>query len=295
GRPAGGGVLTTRRHRYRLGSQVAVGDLANLYRVTHADGAAVLKLPRRPADNDLMEREAAALAKLARDGDPRQHAYAPRLVESFRHEEPATGERRTANVLSDCTDLVSLARVAESYPDGVDPRDVAWMWRRLLVALGYAHRAGVVHGAVLPEHILIHPDEHGLVLVDWCYSVTAHDTPGGLTEPSDRGEGTASGDPGGVTAAGEPVPAMVARHRDRYPPEVPARRPATTATDIYLATGCMRELMGARAHPALLRFAAGCTLPEPPQRPKDAWRLLAELDELLEDLYGPRKFRPFTV
>src|SRR5439155_24890450 len=104
-----------------------------------------------------------------------------------------------------------------------------------------------------------------------------------------------TGAPGAVTEAGEPVPALVARHRDRYPPEVPARRPATTATDIYLATGCMRELMGARAHPALLRFAAGCTLPEPRRRPKDAWRLLAEPDELLEDLYGPRKFRPFTV
>ena len=33
------------------------------------------------------------------------------------------------------------------------------MWRRLLVAVGAAHRAGVIHGAVLPEHVMIHPPE----------------------------------------------------------------------------------------------------------------------------------------
>ncbi|WP_412542576.1 molecular chaperone DnaJ [Longispora sp. K20-0274] len=267
GRPAGGAVLTTPLHRYRMGSLIATGDLANLFHLHHFAGRAVLKLPRRPGDSDLLDREAAALATLARDGDPRHHAYAPRLVESFRHEDPATGERRTANILAECAGFASLARVAESYPDGVDPRDAAWMWRRLLVALGYAHRAGVVHGAVLPEHVLIHPAEHGLVLVDWCYS----------------------------TAPGDPVPALVARHRDHYPPEVPDRRPATPGTDIFMATECMRKLMGTRAHPALLRFAAGCTPPNPRHRPQDAWRLLAELDGLLEDLYGPRTFRPFTL
>jgi hypothetical protein len=53
--------------------------------------------------------------------------------------------------------------------------------------------------------------------------------------------------------------------------------------------------MGPRAHPRLLRFARGCTLAAPRMRPQDAWRLLAELDELLGDLYGPRTFRPFAL
>ena len=80
------------------------------------------------------------------------------------------------------------------------------MWRRLLVGLGWAHRAGVVHGAVLPEHVLIHPAEHGLVLVDWCYSV----------------------------APGERIPALVAKHRDGLPagggrPEAGRRRPPTSS------------------------------------------------------------------
>ena len=37
---------------------------------------------------------------------------------------------------------------------------------------GEAHINGVIHGAVLPEHLLIHPEFHGLVLIDWTCAVT---------------------------------------------------------------------------------------------------------------------------
>jgi len=46
---------------------------------------------------------------------------------------------------------------------------------------------------------------------------------------------------------------------------------------------------------AMRRFADGCLYAAPRMRPQDAWCLLAELDELLENLYGPRKFRPFVI
>jgi serine/threonine protein kinase len=258
-----GTTMTTKRGTYRVGARVAAGDIADLYAV---DGRMVLlKLPRRPADNDLMAAEARALTTLDRAGDPRHRAYAPRLVESFTHEDTRRA-RRTAVVLERLDGFVSLADVRAAYPGGVDPRDAAWMWRRLLAGLGWAHRAGVVHGAVLPEHVLIHPAEHGLVLIDWCYSV----------------------------APGERIPALVAKHRAAYPPEVAARAAATPATDIFMATGLMRRLI--KDPPAALRrFAAGCEYDAPRMRPPDAWLLLAEFDELLENLYGPRRFRPFQI
>jgi len=53
--------------------------------------------------------------------------------------------------------------------------------------------------------------------------------------------------------------------------------------------------MGERRPARLAAFAAGCMLANPSRRPQDAWRLLAELDELLERLYGPRTFRPFAL
>jgi hypothetical protein len=239
------------------------GDIANLYE----RGPLLEKVARRPVDNDLLEREATVLRRLAGDVEPKYRAYLPELVDSYALEDPATGARRRVNVLRRLAGFVSLADVARAYPGGVDPRDVAWMWRRLLVAIGLAHRAGLVHGAVLPEHVLIEPAQHGLVLVDWCYAVES----------------------------GQKVPALVGRHRDRYPPEVPAKEPATSATDIYLATECVRRLMGAKAHPALLRFARGCALRTQRLRPQHAHLLLRELDEQLHKLYGPRRFRPFSV
>ncbi|RAY13211.1 molecular chaperone DnaJ [Actinomadura craniellae] len=261
-------TIVTRRHSYELSGDPIHGDLANLYPAVHDMTRQVLvKMPRDPADGDLLEREAEALRRLAAEGDPRYLPYVPRLVESFTHHDAGTGVRRRSNVISRFDGFFNLAEVRAAHPGGLDPRDAAWMWRRLLVAIGLAHRAGVVHGAVLPEHVLIHPGDHGLGLVGWCASVIG----------------------------GGRVPALVGAYADWYPPEVPARQKAGPGTDVFLATRCMEHLMGDRAPKAMRSFARGCTLPAPGRRPADAWRLLAELDDLLERLYGPRHFRPFTM
>jgi hypothetical protein len=268
-------TITTRRHTYNLGAKRTGGDLADLYGATY-DGTrdVVIKLPRDPADGDLLEREAVALRQLPKDGPERFIPYVPQLVESFRHRDAATGPERRTNAIVALDGFHSLAEVHDAYPDGIDPRDAAWMWRRLLVALGFAHRAGVLHGAVLPEHVLIHPGKHGLVLVDWCYSVPGCYAP---VDPSGR------------------VPALVGRYADWYPPEVPGRERASAATDIFMATHCMTYLMGDKAPKPMRSFAKGCLLASQRRRPGDAWRLLEEFDELLARLYGPRRFRPFTM
>ncbi|WP_433325850.1 molecular chaperone DnaJ [Spirillospora sp. CA-294931] len=268
-------TLATKRHTYSLGARAAQGDLADLYGASYDGGRDVLiKMPRDPADSDLLEREAVALRQLPKDGDDRFVPYVPRLVESFRHRDTATGKQRQTNALERLDGFVSLTEVRAAYPGGIDPRDAAWMWRRLLVALGFAHRAGVLHGAVLPDHVLVHPGEHGLVLVDWCYSV-----PGCYAHVDSSGR----------------VPAMIDRYADRYPPEVPARQTASGATDLYMATQCMTDLMGDRAPKPMRMFAKGCRLASQNRRPGDAWRLLGEFDELLERLYGRRRFRPFRM
>lgn len=235
------------------------GDIANLYEMPRG----LLKIARDPADNDLLRREAAALARLSERVDPSLRAYFPRLIEAQRQTDPRTGVQRRANLLRRLTGLVSLARIQAAYPRGADPRDAAWMWRRLLVAIGAAHRAGLIHCAILPEHVLIHPAEHGVVLIDWCYS-------------------------GQLPAAR--VPAVVRRYSGWYPPEVLAGAAAGPDLDICLATRCLTELMGDRVPAPMAAFARGCTL-----APLDAWALLAEFDELLERLYGPRTFRPFAM
>jgi serine/threonine protein kinase len=221
------------------------GDVADLF----ADGDRLIKIPRSPADNDLMETEAAALRKLWADGDPKFRPYAPRLIESFVHEDDQR-RRRFVNVLERQRGMGSLAEIKGDL--GV--REAAWIWHRLLIALGWAHRAGVIHGAVLPEHVLIHPGRRGLVLVDWCY-------------------------------AGHRPAAIVKAREDHYPPEVRHDRTAGPATDIYMATVLMTRLMGSRMPVQLRRFAAGCTNDAPRMRPQDAWALLGELDDIIPPQY----------
>jgi hypothetical protein len=41
------------------------------------------------------------------------------------------------------------------------------MWRRLLELLGWVHRSGWSHGAVLPPHVVVEEREHGAILVSW--------------------------------------------------------------------------------------------------------------------------------
>ncbi|MFI0896088.1 molecular chaperone DnaJ [Streptomyces sp. NPDC020983] len=258
------------RHAYVPGALLAEGDLATVRTARYEDGGehrtAVLKTARHPRDNDLLEHEADVLTRLGRVGEERHRAYAPALVESF--EQPGEdGRPRRVNALEPLDGFRTLAEVAAAHPAGLDARDAAWMWRRLLAGLGWAHRAGLVHGAVFPEHVMVHPALHGVVLVDWCYA----------------------------TAAGTDLPVLVFRHAAGYPPEVPAHRPATAATDLHLASACVAGLMGDRAPAPLRAFLRGCTLPEQHRRPQDAWALLAELDDLLERLYGPRTFRAFTM
>ena len=253
-----------RTHTTTNGKLVARGDLANLYE--HEQG--LLKLVRDHADSDLIDREANALRTLKTRADKRYLPYVPVLIESQLRKDPATGTTRRANVIGRLDGFVTLAEVKAAYPDGLDPRDAAWMWRRLLVAIGLASQAGLIHAAVLPEHVMIHPADHGLVLVDWCYALEA--------------------------PQGRPV-AVPARYKSWYPAEILDRQPAGPDLDIYLATKTMTDLIGNAISPQLAAFAQGCLLKNPARRPQDAWHLLGELDEVFGRLYGPRKFRPFTM
>lgn len=59
----------------------------------------------------------------------------------------------------------TLRDVRRAHPSGVDPRHAVWLWRRILETLAWVHRAGFVHGALVPEHLLVHARDHGVMLI----------------------------------------------------------------------------------------------------------------------------------
>jgi hypothetical protein len=143
------------------------------------------------------------------------------------------------------------------------------MFKRILAALGFAHRQGWIHGAVTPPHMLFHAENHGLLLIDWTHAV-------GL---------------------GEPLTLIPDEFKDWYPPE--ARFAAGPASDIYLAAKSMIHLAGGDAARSLIpdhvprpmrAFFEACLLESPRMRPHDAWELHEDFDELLAELYGPPRY-----
>ncbi|WP_327089022.1 molecular chaperone DnaJ [Nonomuraea sp. NBC_01738] len=150
---------------YQIGPMLHRGGTAALYPCLSHD--ALLKVTRNPADNHLLRHEAETLTRIATDADPRFLPYFPRLLTKFRHQS-GSAVRQAAVISRAPAGFVPLDRVGP----GRDPRDLAWIWRRLLVATGTAHRAGITHSSLVPRHVLIHPLDHGLILVDWTRSGT---------------------------------------------------------------------------------------------------------------------------
>jgi hypothetical protein len=264
------------RRTYRVGAVLAEGDLTTLFQCMTDDGPPiVLKLARDATDNDLLANEAVALATLA--ASPALDGYRPYVPTLLGAIDNADGDR-AALLLPWFDGFVSLRQVRAAYPAGLPPEQMGWIWRRLLVALTVTHRAGLVHGAVLPEHILIHPIDRGLVLIDWSYAV--------------------------LPGTGAAIGAISTPYEAWYPGEVWRREPAIPATDLFLAARCMIDLLGGdpltghlpASVPARLRlFLTGTARPHAAQRPQQAGPLLADFDALLTPLFGGRHYQPLHL
>lgn len=268
---------------YHVMNRIGVGSRCAVYRCRFGGNYGVaegtFKVARDPVSNAAVAREAELLRRLRlADRDEQFAPFLPSVVTSFGYVGGPGEVPRHANVLrlhpdvkSPADDLYTLAEVRAAYPDGLDARDMAWVWRRLLTVLGFAHRAGVSHGAVLPVHVLIDPADHKLVLIGWGSAMqTNRPTP-------------------------DARPAVPAGYRAWV---VPQAFP-TPAGDLQLAARTMADLVGGDA--AENRFPPGVEpavarhLNRVANVPAaDAWQVRDEFDRLIEALWGPREFRPLT-
>lgn len=238
----------------------------------------VVKVTRFQADNDLSSAEAATLATLFPEtaGDVKFYRYLPRPLT-----EPFLNFGRHVNVLSYIEGHLTLEEILQRLPKGIDFRDMVWMFKRTLVAIGFAHTRGVIHGAVLPPHIMVHPTGHGAKLVDWSYAIAANSKAS--------------------------IKAYPAAYRDYLAPEVLAKQFPTPATDIYMAAMTAVSLLVGGPHPEQLAesardipkpiqdFLVQCLAKRPNDRPQNAWDLHEALDKLLLTVVGKPAYRPFAL
>lgn len=265
-------TLRSKAHVYQVGGLVREGDVANLIGATDEAGAQVLlKGARDPSDDDLLVNEAKQLQALSA-ADPKYVRYLQPLRDTFVAVDSAR-RRRTINVFERLDGWWTLDAVRSRCPRLAIEHGV-WMFNRLLEVLGYIHRQGLVHGAVVPSHVMAFsstaapsPWDHGIKLIDWCYAVRP----------------------------GTPIAAYAPPWASLYAPEVMAKRPATPATDIYMAARTIMFVLPASVPTYLASFLRGCALANPAARPDDAWALLDEFKDYMLRHYGRKKYVQFTL
>lgn len=240
------------------------GDIADLYWAessTKGGGRCLIKIARSISDNDLMARERANLGKLHLDKTEENFkVYLPKLLGSFK------ASNRQANVIEECSGHIQLSGIVNRCGP-LDFRHIVWMGNRIWSLLGYIHKIGIVHGAVVPDHLLYDPISHGLKLIDWCYS-------------SD-------------ILKGEHTPAMVPGFLYCYPPEV-KRKTVSAETDIYMAAMCLKK--AALAPPKAFRSFFDLLLAgSQASRPDDAWQIADQWKSLATKEFGKPHYLKLEV
>jgi serine/threonine protein kinase len=294
-------AIKAKGKRFILTDKLAAGDLCDLYNCVISNGGseipAIFKIVRQGADNDLVENEAKVLQKLYPPSakDEKFFRFFPKLIDSFVVRGP--GSQRRVNILPWFSEHRSLAEVLEVFPDGIDYRDMVWMFRRILHGIGFAHEdKKLVHGAIIPPHVLIHPVDHGAKIIDWSYAVDS--TP--PKKPKKKTSTLYDHLIDDTFLTNPHVKAISADYRDYYPPEVFKKETPTPDTDIYMAAKCAIALVGGdvatgtmpKDTPKLIKEFFGSCLH---YRFHNAWDAHEKLEKVLERVVGKQRYRPFPM
>jgi len=236
---------------------------------------ALLKLLRNGDDLPVLEREWTALQELQASTAPGADALAARLPQPIDRGEVRSGDRAGAHAL-----VLRWApgfehtfeAIRTAFPRGVSARVSIWMWRRLLETLAFVHRSGFVHGAVLPQHLLVERGEHGLRLVG--YGCAGH--------------------------VGEALTAVVTRYEGFYPAAMLAEQRLSPEHDLAMSARCVAYALGAddgtnlpASVPATLRDLVRAV-----GRGEDsgeAWDLRQRVGVVGRELFGAASFHPLTM
>lgn len=274
-------ILQSASETYRLVSTPTwTGDFSALYRAEALTGKqpVIVKIAAQPKDNARLEWEALVLSRFngpkAKSTLRKVSVFVPHLLDTFMVA-GESGKRYRANVTTFHPGLVSLTEIRNAFPSGLDPRDAAWIFRRVLGQTSAAAMADVVHGAIVPDHVLVEPIKHEPLHIGWSTAV----------EPGKR------------------ITTVVNRWRPFYPPEVFRKEPVDHRADLFMAGQTMIYLLGgdvkSRKLPAGLpvpvaSIIRSCIAEDPARRPKDGRVVLDEFTQAIREAWG-RTYRPLIL
>lgn len=267
-------VIEADKRSYFIEALLAAGEISRVYHGSCAGsdefaGQIVAKVVNDAGDNDLMANEQQVLG-MFRDSPSNQSKHLPFLLDTV-----LAADGRQVNIQRRLVGGYTFEQVRQHprWKDGVPDKHMVWMLNRILSAAGFWHTLGVVHANLDPSHFLLHPQTHNVWTVGW------------------------------GTASIRQAPFKVF-NRDFSPPEVQDKKPPLPATDLYSIGKCMIYILGGdiktnrmpdTVDERLQEFINWFVLESPIQRPQDAWQMHSMLENLVVDLWGPKKYRVFNM
>lgn len=171
----------------------------------------------------------------------------------------------------------TFEEVVQTYPQGIPPRASIWIWRRILEVLSFIHNSGMVHGAVLPPHLLVQENEHGVLMVG--YSSAGH--------------------------SGEKLRTRFDHFESFYPQPARSFSTLTPQLDLIMSARCLVAMLGGDPRTGSLPAAVPKRLAGIIRRialaesvgsaRENAWTLREELGVIANEVFGTPQFIPIVM
>ncbi|MDF1667206.1 MAG: hypothetical protein P1V97_36010 [Planctomycetota bacterium] len=210
-------TLSSRLSSYTLNNRPrATGASSKLYSGTSRAGLDVLvKIASNSTNNQSLEREIQFLEKVHSKSDtPEIARFIPEVLDTFIINNAS--KRLRATVFEGHKNLVSVSELIDAYPNGMPAIDAAWVCRRLLGQVCAATMFGVVHCALVPDHLMVGVETHDPIHIGWSHAI-------GIGERKINNE---------------------ERWKAYYPPELLRKSELDSRSDIYMAGKTMIALLG---------------------------------------------------
>jgi hypothetical protein len=275
--------ISIKDHHWVLDTLLMHGDISDVYagrRARWPTELVIVKLVRDSQDIALLDNEWEILQGLQASNAPGADIFTDLLPQPVMHGDISEGHfaGSRVNIFRWASGFLhTFEEVCASYPQGIPARASIWAWRRILETLSFLHASGIVHGAVLPSHLLVQENEHGVRLIGY----------------------TAAG------RSGDKLRYRSPHFESIYPSSVKSNSPLIAGLDLVMSARCMIRILGGDPAKGWLPPAVPKLLGETIKRValadplntkiQDAWALRQELGEIASSLYGHPEFIPIVM
>jgi len=268
---------------WAISQRFAQGDISDVYtgeRARWPTELVIIKLLRDRKDIDQLKNEWAALQTLHQSDASGADFFTTLIPQPIIHGDISAGSyvgKRVSIYRWTSGFHHTFDAVMQAYPQGIPTRASIWIWRRILEVLSFIHASGMVHGAVLPTHLLIQENEHGIRLVG--YSCSGR--------------------------IGKKLRTISQTFESFYPQSARSRLTLTAQLDLAMSARCVVALLGGDPATASISTTVPAPITKILQRVarieptgqlyEDAWSIREELGEIAEQVYGAPQFIPIVM